>query len=91
MYYNNSTIKYKGDFVNGIMEGMCKYIFDNGFYYIGQCSNGMRNGKGIVYYKNNKIQYEGEFVDGKMEGNGIYIFEDGEYYISNKSKKLRDQ
>ena len=56
-------------------------IYEDGKYYIGQFSNNLRNGKGIVYYKNGSIKYEGDFVNDKKEGNGKYINKLGDYYI----------
>ena len=81
IYYKNGTIKYEGDFVNDKLEGMGKYIYENGEYYIGQFVKGLRHGKGIEYYKNNTIKYEGDYVKGKREGYGKYIYESGNYYI----------
>ena len=61
IYYKNGTIKYDGYFDNDKFEGMGKYIYENGDYYIGQFSNGSKRGKGREYYKNGKIKIEGEF------------------------------
>ena len=62
------NIKYEGDFINDKRDGNGKNIFENGYYYIGQFKNGLRNGKGILYYSKGNIKYEGnwikdEFVD----------------------------
>ena len=97
IYFKNSDIKYKGDFVNDKKEGMGKYFFyqqemfviENekifyfikGDYYYGQWKNDKMNGKGILVLKGDRIKYEGEFVNNKFEGYGKYYFESGKYYI----------
>ena len=62
---------------------------EDGKYYIGQCKNGVRNGKGITYYSNGKIMYEGDYIKGKIEGNWKMIFEDGYSYIGQFKNGLR--
>ena len=86
---NNDYIIYEGDFANGKLNGRGKCVYENGNYYIGQFSDGLRHGKGIIYYKNNTIKYDGDFVRDVAEGKGKYIWEDGEYYIGQFSKNLR--
>ena len=58
-YFQNGNIIYEGDFVNGKYEGNGKEIYGEGFYYIGQFKNNLRNGKGKIYYPNGNIMYEG--------------------------------
>ena len=62
-------------------EGIGKFIFESGNYYIGQYKDDLRNGKGIEYNKNGNIKYEGDWINDKKEGNGKLIDEDGYYYI----------
>jgi len=64
---------YEGEIVNKKREGYGRYIFNNGNYYIGQFSNGLRNGKGANYYKNTNIMHEGTFVDDLLEGEGKFF------------------
>ena len=68
MFYKNGKIIYDGDFVNDKYEGKGKYIFENGEYYIGQWSNGQRQGKGAMYLSNGYMKYEGNFVNDTYEG-----------------------
>ena len=56
---------------------------ENGEYYIGDLSNGHKNGQGIIYYKNNSIKYQGNFVNDKFEGDGRFNWVNGEYYDGN--------
>ena len=46
----NGNILFEGYYINDKKEGIGKYIWENGEYYIGQYKNGLRNGKGILYY-----------------------------------------
>ena len=81
MYYKDVSIKYEGDFFNGLMQGNGKYIYEDGDYYIGKWFNNQKHSKGILYYKDGNIQYEGEFLNNNFFGNGKAINEDGQYYI----------
>ena len=81
IHSKNNEIIYEGDFAYGKPNGYGKCYYENGNYYIGEFSNGIRNGKGTIYYKNDCIKYEGDFVDDKVQGNGKYIWENGDYYI----------
>ena len=71
------------------MEGMGKYIYKNGEYYIGQYINDLKHGKGIIYYKNNTIKYEGDFINDKFEWYAKYIYESGNYYIGEFVNDLK--
>ena len=62
------------------MNGEGKYVYENGYYYIGNWNNGVKDGKGILYYKNGNILYEGHFHNGKFEGKGKFYLENGGYY-----------
>ena len=72
------------------MEGMGKYIYEDGEYYYGQWKNGFRYGKGIMYYKNGNKKYIGDFINSKYEGIGKYIWENGEYYIGQWKNGLKN-
>ena len=62
-----------------------KLVYDNGEYYIGEITNNLRQGKGILYYQDGNIKYAGEFVNDKFEGNGNYLMKDGGYYVGHWS------
>ena len=84
----NSVI-YEGEFINGKYEGIGKYYYDDGNYYIGQWKNSLRNGEGVLYIQDGRVIYEGEFFDDKFEGNGKYYYPDGKYYIGQFKKGLK--
>ena len=69
-------------------EGFGKLIDEDGYYYIGQFKDDLRNGKGTLYNKNGNIIYEGDWINNKKEGNGKWIFEDGKYYIGQFKDNL---
>ena len=56
-----------------------KYIYENGEYYIGQCKNGLKHGKGLIYCSNGNIKYDGDYINDKREGIGKFIQVSGEY------------
>ena len=62
LYYPDNKIKYKGEFVNGNFHGNGTFFFENGNYYIGQWSNNLKHGKGIIYTKDGKVKCEGIFI-----------------------------
>ena len=82
------TIDASDSFIN--YEGKGATIYDNGYYYIGQFKNNLRNGEGILYNKNGNIKYDGEWANGEMEGNGKYYYENGAYYIGQFKNNLRN-
>ena len=76
-----NKIIYEGDLINGICDGKGKYIFENGDYFIGNFSNGLREGQGNQYYENKKLQYEGSWKSDMRNGHGFYYYENGDYFI----------
>ena len=58
----------KGEFVNGELEGVGTFTFENGDYFEGQFKNGKRSGKGVEYYsKGGKLVgswLNDKFIDG---------------------------
>ena len=78
---NNKIEDNKKEDLKEKKENNKKYIYENGEYYIGECLNAQKHGKGELYYKNGNIKYEGDFIKDEYQGNGKYIYEDGEYYI----------
>ena len=87
--YINEIINVLKANLNDLTKRIGKYIFKNGSYYIGEWSNGLKHGKGIIYNKNNTILYEGYFFKDKFEGNGKFTYKDGEYYIGEFLNGLR--
>eukprot|EP00039_Didymoeca_costata_P004215 m.71983 g.71983 ORF g.71983 m.71983 type:complete len:182 (+) comp12294_c0_seq1:85-630(+) len=71
---------YKGDHVNGRMEGIGVYNFPNGTEYRGEMKDGQFHGKGTLYFASGG-KYEAEWRNGKAVGpqpaRGEYTFKDG--------------
>ena len=87
-------IKNENDFYEGFVkdkkyEGYGKYIYENGNYYIGLFSNGLKHGNGVEYYKNNTIKYDGIYSKDKCDHYGKYIYENGNYYVGQFSNGLK--
>ena len=55
---------YDGDFVNGKKSGYGKEIYNNDEYYIGEFSNNLRHGKGILYNENGIVKIESNWERG---------------------------
>lgn len=73
-YYNNDSILYEGEWVNGLKNGLGKMYFQNNSKYIGDFEFDVIHGNGEFYYPN------GEFYIGQFKVNNIAGF--GKYYNS---------
>ena len=70
---------YKGDSVDGQMEGKGRMVYRNGYIYEGEFKKGKYHGKGKEMFINQEDVYEGDYVDGEMEGKGKLIYMYGQY------------
>ena len=72
---NNYKYSYKGDFINGKIDGYGILINEySKSEYKGDFKNNVFHGKGIFQWgPNGIIRYEGEYKFGEKNGNGIYI------------------
>jgi hypothetical protein len=77
--YIKSGNIYKGNYVNGNIEGKGEAIFKSGDHYIGGMSKGKFSGYGVYTFKSGN-KYEGQFVDSKKHGKGKFTEADGGYY-----------
>ena len=50
------------------------------YYYEGDFSNDLQNGKGKMTYLEDNATYEGEFKDGESHGFGKFVWPDGTIY-----------
>ena len=72
LYLKNGK-KYEGNFINGDLNGWCRFINSNGICYEGLFINGILNGKGEVIKideNRRKSIYRGDIVNFKKEGYG---------------------
>lgn len=82
-YNQDGTVLFEGNFVDGRFEGIGKYYYKNGRYFIGNYKNGFREGNGIIYYPDGKVMFESNYVEDRREGPGKFVCEDGSYYIGS--------
>ena len=71
----NNELDYVGDIQEDILfhgVGMLEY-HNEGAYYVGQLSNGKREGFGKLIYRNGDF-YEGEWKDGIFHGEGSFTY-----------------
>ena len=87
--YYDDVLKFKGEYINGELNGKGKQYFFDELIFEGEYMDGERNGFGKDYYINKKIKFKGEYQNGKRNGKGKeydyfgrLIFE-GEY-VDNK-------
>jgi len=85
--YVKSGNVYKGNYVNGKIEGQGEAIYKSGDHYIGGMSNGKFAGYGVYTFKSGN-KYEGEFVNSKKHGKGKQTDADGSYYEGDFENNL---
>ena len=90
LYLRNGK-KFQGNFINGELNGWCRYISNKGVCYEGLFINGVLNGKGEILIKNFKkegkgvektsdFNYEGEFKNDIKHGKGKIHYNNGDIY-----------
>ena len=85
--YENGDI-YEGELSfgepnnNGKLEFTIKEV---PYVYVGEFSNGLREGKGNLFSKDNKFNYDGDFKNDKYEGFGA-LYDHGEKYTGDFKK-----
>ena len=58
---------YNGDWVKDKFEGIGKYIWEDGTYYLGEWKNDSRNGKGKFFNSDGNIVLDGYWINDKFE------------------------
>ena len=61
--------RYRGDVVNGLLQGQGRVDYPNGSWYAGQFDQGQWHGQGEWHGSNGEV-YKGEFRQGLFEGHG---------------------
>jgi len=69
----NNTIKYTGEWKDGLRHGKGENLFTNGDVYTGEWINGLRHGNGTCVFRNGDV-YEGEWKNGLEDGEGMETF-----------------
>jgi hypothetical protein len=81
LYLQNGK-KFEGNFINGELNGWCRYISDKAICYEGLFIDGVLNGKGEIITINEnrkKYIYKGDIINFKKEGIGIEKTNDYNY------------
>lgn len=68
-YDDKLRCRHVGEFVNDVLEGKGKRIYDNGLAYEGLFKGGVETGKGVMTFVDGR-KFDGEFVNGKANGKG---------------------
>lgn len=71
--------RYRGEVVDGLLQGQGRLDYKDGSYFTGTFKDGQFNGKG-EWHKNNGETYVGEFKDGLPHGLGLMTYADGSTY-----------
>ncbi|MBO3276838.1 C13 family peptidase [Pseudomonas schmalbachii] len=71
--------RYRGELVDGRLQGEGRLDYDNGAWYRGQFDKGLLSGQG-EWHGADGAHYTGEFRDGLFEGSGRLQYSDGSFY-----------
>lgn len=81
--------RYRGDLVDGLLQGRGRIDYPNGSWYEGQFDHGMRQGAGELHASNGDI-YKGGFEQGLYSGQGRLTTRSGATYVGGFKLGLRD-
>ncbi len=70
--------RYRGDIINGLLQGKGRIDYPNGSWYVGEFKNGQWNGQGEWHASNGDV-YKGGFQDGLFQGQGTLTTSNGSY------------
>ncbi|NLL27970.1 MAG: toxin-antitoxin system YwqK family antitoxin [Bacteroidales bacterium] len=86
-YYENGSLKHKGEYTDDKEIGTHKWYFDNGkIEAIENYSDGNLNGEYKEFYKNGNLSSEAFFIDGLQNGFTKYYREDGSLHSEGQLK-----
>ncbi|MCQ4294138.1 caspase family protein [Pseudomonas stutzeri] len=71
--------RYRGDIVDGLLQGGGRIDYPNGSYYLGQFKDGQWHGLG-TWHSATGDRYEGEFKQGLFDGLGRFSYAEGGVY-----------
>jgi len=70
--------RYRGEVVNGLLQGQGRIDYPNGSWYAGEFHDGLWHGQG-EWHASNGDTYKGGFANGLFEGQGILTTHGGVY------------
>ena len=71
--------RYRGEVVDGLLQGSGRLDYSDGSYYAGQFKDGQFNGVGEWHSKHGET-YTGDFQNGDFHGQGSLSYSDGSRY-----------
>lgn len=71
--------RYRGELVDGLLQGEGRIDYANGMYYRGQFKDGLFDGRGEWHGASGE-RYQGEFRQGLFDGQGKLVYADGSVY-----------
>ncbi|RMV73252.1 MORN repeat-containing protein [Pseudomonas coronafaciens pv. atropurpurea] len=81
--------RYRGDIINGALQGQGRIDYPNGSWYAGQFEKGLWQGQGEWHAANGDV-YKGGFELGLFHGQGRLTSHNGASYVGNFKLGLRD-
>lgn len=70
--------RYRGDVVNGLLQGQGRIDYPNGSWYAGQFDSGQWHGQGEWHGSDGEV-YRGQFQQGLFHGQGSLTTKDSSY------------
>lgn len=70
--------RYRGDLVNGLLQGQGRIDYPNGSWYAGEFDKGQWHGQGEWHGSNGEV-YRGQFNQGLFDGPGVLTTNGGSY------------
>jgi len=90
-YYYYRTIKFEGEYLNGIKKGKGKeYSINKELIFEGEYLNDKRNGKGKEYWSNGKLKFEGIYLNDKKWEGKLYDLNNNIYELSNGKGLIKE-
>lgn len=71
--------RYRGEVVDGLLQGPGRLDYTNGTWFEGRFKDGQANGQGR-WHGPEGVEYKGEFRDGLFDGKGRMTYRDGTVY-----------
>ena len=79
-------LKYEGDFVENVLDGLGQEYLGGKIYYEGRFYAGLYEGFGKMYYPNGQLKYFGEFEANEYKGYGKEYYENGGLFYNGEYK-----